>query len=382
MHQRIRYSTSFSVALFFLLALTVSCAPKFEPTPVATLAKTTIPAATFTPEIPTETATEIPMIDTPTPNPDSYPNGHASAWPVYTLAAKLPDSPAQVHLYRQAFPAGLPGGERLTTLMKKLQITGTVSTSTGEDGAEWMSITGDSANIRLSSDDPLILIIDNASKAPQDSAPVKILSPEIRIQAAETFLDARGLLDFPYIMEPPRLSREKNQSIRIVPLLDGYPLYDYDPLNGRLLVSFNSSGEISTVYWRPLKVIAGDSVDINPAAVAWDQFVSGKKPTKQGIGKCWQTMVFDPSEPNATAGILNFDSACVSWGGGENRPYSAATIDEVKLVYFASDLSLGMSPFAFPADSPVRAVFPMWQFSGTTSDKRELIVLWPAMLEH
>lgn len=374
MRQRIRYSTSFNVALFFLLVLTVSCAPKLEPTQVANHATTTTTAVTFTPEIPAETATEIPAIDTPNPDP--------STWPVYKLATRLPDSPTQLHLYTQAFPAALPGGERLAALMKKLQITGAVSTSVGEDGGSLMSITGDSANIRLWSDDPLILVIDNISKTPQNSTPVKILPPDVRAQTAKSFLDARGLLDFPYIMEPPRLSREQDQSIRIVPLLDGYPLYDDDPLNGRLLVTFDSVGEISQVVWRPLKVVPGDFVDINPATVAWDQFVNGKTPKKQGIGQCWQTMVFDPGEPNAVAGILSFDSACVNWGGGENRPYGAATINDVKLVYFASDLSLGMSPFAYPADSPVRIVFPMWQFSGTTSDKRELIVLWPAMLEH
>jgi hypothetical protein len=38
-----------------------------------------------------------------------------------------------------------------------------------------------------------------------------------------------------------------------------------------------------------------------------------------------------------------------------------------------------MSPFTFPADSPARIVYPMWQFSGTTSDEREIEVLWPAI---
>ncbi|HTX90431.1 MAG TPA: hypothetical protein VMC09_04360 [Anaerolineales bacterium] len=371
MCQRIRYSTSFGVALFFLLVLTVSCAQKLQPTQAANSAKATLPAATFTPEISTETPAGIPVTDTPNPG--------SSTWPAYNLATTLPDSPAQVHLYRQAYPAPLPGGERLAALMKKLQITGTVSTSVGEDGGSMMSITGDAVDMRLWSDDPLILVISYASKTPQSSTPEKTLPPDVRAQTARTFLDARGLLDFPYIMEPPRLSREQDQSIRIVPLLEGYPLYDYDPLNGRLLVSFDSAGEISMVIWRPLKVVPGESVDIKSAAVAWDQLVNGKMPKKQGIGQCWQAMVFDPGEADAVAGIANFDSACVNWGGGENRPYAAATIDDVELVYFASDLSLGTSPFAYPADSPARIVFPMWQFSGNTSDQRELIVLWPAI---
>jgi hypothetical protein len=67
-------------------------------------------------------------------------------------------------------------------------------------------------------------------------------------------------------------------------------------------------------------------------------------------------MTFEPNECNA---IAKLDSpACVNWGTGPNPPYDTATISEAKLVYFAHDLNLGMSPFAFPADSPVRIVFP------------------------
>ena len=189
----------------------------------------------------------------------------------------------------------------------------------------------------------------------------------------------RNLLDFPYIMEPPRLSRERDQSIRVIPLIDGYPLYDYDPLNGRLLVWFNPAGEVSAVFWRPLKLVAGDSVNIQPAAVAWENFVRGDTPQGNGTGQCWQAMTFDPDESNASA-KLDFP-ACVSWATGPNPPYDSATINDVKLVYFAHDLSLGMSPFAFPADSPARVVFPMWQFSGVTSDGRDVVVLWPAIQE-
>ena len=371
MRQRIRYAISFSVALFCLFVLATACAPKSNPTqaldPVA---------ATFTPDVPAMTVTELPVTDTPTQD--------VSAWPVYTLATKLPDSPSQVRLYRQTMPAGLPSGERLAALMKQLKISGAVSTNTDESGGLTMSITDGAGSVRLSADDPLILVIETGVKTPENGAPLKVLPPDVRAQIAKTFLDARGLLDFPYIMEPPGLSRERDQSIRIVPLLDGYPLYDYDPLNGRLLVAFDAAGEISTVFWRPLKVVMGDFTNLAPAATAWDQLVNGKTPRQGVLGQCWQAMVFDPGEPYGVAGTFAPTSVptCVSWGAGAIRPYAAATITDVKLVYFANDLSLGMSPFAFPADSPVRVVFPMWQFSGVTSDKRELVVLWPAMLEH
>jgi hypothetical protein len=148
-----------------------------------------------------------------------------------------------------------------------------------------------------------------------------------------------------------------------------------------LLVLFNPAGEISVIAWRPLKLTAGDLVNIMPATVVWEQLVNGDIPAGGDTGQCWQATVFNPNDPYGLAGPL-YSTACVSHGSGPIPSYNAATIDQVDLVYFAHDLSLGMSPFAFAADSPARAVFPMWQFSGTTNDGRELIVLWPAIQAH
>jgi hypothetical protein len=141
---------------------------------------------------------------------------------------------------------------------------------------------------------------------------------------------------------------------------------------------FNSAGKVSSVFWRPLKLVAGNFVDIVPASTAWDQFVKGDVPKQKALGQCWQATLFDPAEPYGVAGPVN-SPGCVNWGSGPNRPYTSATISGVRLVFFAADLSLGMSPFAYAADSPARIVFPMWEFSGTTNDKRELLVLWPAI---
>ena len=346
MHKSIRYSIGSTVVLIFLLIGTFACTPKPEPTPVE------------------ERATDTP--------------GPKSDWPVYTLKTELPDSPAQMPLYRQTVPAGLPNEEQLAGLMARLKITGTASTRTSEGGNTTMDITGDAGSVMLDSVDPLIIVL-NTSQTSGDGTSVKIVPPNERAQIAGEFLKARGLLDFPYLIEPPRLSRDHDRAIRIVPLIDGYSLYDYDPLNGRLLVWFNSAGKISSVFWRPLKLAAGALVDIQPAARAWEKFAGGNTPQGNGTGQCWQGMTFDSNEPNASAAVTT--PSCVSWGAGVNRPYDAADINEVSLVYFANDLSLGMSPFAYPADSSARDVFPMWQFSGVTSDGRELVVLWPAILE-
>jgi hypothetical protein len=359
MHKNILHQSKFLFVTIILLSAIVACEPKSDKanSPEPLVINTTQSTA----------SNNILVTDTPTSKLDL---------PAYTLNAKLPDSPAQMLLYKQVVPAGLPNDKQLADLMAQLKITGTVSTSTSEAGNSTMNITGNTGSIMLDSIDPLIMVL-NISQTSDSGTPTKTLSPDERIQAAETFLKTRNLLDFPYIMEPPRLSRDRDRAIRIVPLIDGYPLYDYDPLNGRLLVWFNSAGEVSSVFWRPLKIIASNPVNIQPASTAWNQFVSGNIPKTNGIGQCWQIMTFDPNEPNATVQVTS--PSCVSWGAGENHPYNAATINEAKLVYFAQDLSLGMSPFAFPDDSPARDVFPMWQFSGVTSDGRELSILLPAI---
>jgi LysM repeat protein len=435
MHKRIRYLISFTAAILFLSAATVACTPRSAPTRAAGGAESASAANPIT-QAPMTTNTELPIIgnsqtDSPSPAAEyivkagdtcnSIADEHnisvesfietnklapdcrnlfidqklivpaigndlpvtdtpspKSTWPVYTLAAELPNSPTQARLYTQKVPAGLPNEQSLAALMEQLKMTGTASTRTSEAGDTTMDITGDTGSVMLDSVDPLIMVL-NTSQTSDGGTSARILSPSERVQAAEAFLKARDLLDFPYTMEPPRLSRDRDHAIRIVPLIDGYSLYDYDPLNGRLLVWFNSAGEVSSIFWRPLKTIAGDLVDIQSAPAAWNQFVSGDTPKKNGSGQCWQIMTFDPNEPNANAEVS--PPSCVGWGSGANRSYDAATINEVKLVYFANDLSLGMSPFAYPADSPAREIFPMWQFSGVTSDGRDLVVLWPAIVE-
>lgn len=360
MSKEIRSSTSLRLIFCIVMIAVAACTASSNPS-------TNVPVATATEVKPNNH--QLSVTNTP---------GSQTTWPVYTLETELPNSPSQLRLYSQVVPAELPDEQRLAALMEQLKITGTVSTQITEAGDSELSVIDERGSFRLTSDDPFLLIIENSPHTQVSDTPLKELSPEFRIQSAEAFLSERGLLNFPYVMEIPRLSRERDQVVRVVPLVDGYPLYDYDPLNGRLLVWFNSTGEISMVFWRPLKLVARDMVDIVPADVAWDQLVAGDTPKSDAIGQCWQVTIFDPNEPYGMASAIN-SPACVNWSSGPYGPFAAASINEVSLVYFAHDLSLGMSPFAFPTDSQANVVFPMWQFSGTTNDERDLVVLWPAI---
>lgn len=299
-------------------------------------------------------------------------------WPEYVLVGVLPDSPTEVRVYSQVVPEHLPETGQLAGLWDQLQVTGTLSSRAGEAGDRVVTMEGDSGSAMVWSADPLMVTLQTGADLPTGQAPTPSLPVDERAKIAEGFLEARGLLDFPYRVEAPYLSRNRDSAVRIVPLIDGIPLADYDSLNGRLLVEFNAKDEVSVVYWRPLKLEPGEMTAVIPAATAWEQLKAGSAPSGSQVGQCWQTSVLDPDEPYGVASPLN-QNACVNYMSGPIERYSGATISKVELVYFASDLSLGMSPFALPADSTGRIVYPLWRFTGMTNDGRLVEVLWPAM---
>lgn len=313
-----------------------------------------------------------------TPESTLLPTAEAPAdWPVYTLATELPASPAQLRLYMQVHPAPLPGVDQLAPLLEQLRITGRPSMHTSEAGNPEAWFEGEQGTVRISSLDPPTFTLQTNAGMPTSGEPQVIVPSDTRAAIAEAFLDERGLLDFAYRLEPPTLSPIGHRAIRVVPLIDGVPLNDYNALNGRLMLIFNET-DVSYVSWLPLKLTAHGMAGVIPAAQAWDELVSGQTPTRQAPGQCWQALVFGPDDPLGAAVPIG-DERCVSYSAGPIKPFMAATIDKAELVYFARDLSQGASFDAYPADSPARLVFPMWQFAGATNDERSLEVLWPAM---
>lgn len=343
-----------------------ACTSGIEPTPAG---MAILPAAS-------PSATRLAQASpTPAP-PEATPSDRLPGWPLYTLQTELPAAPAEMRLYRQIGPVGMAAEEETNKLMAQLKVSGERSAQTGEAGPDMLKISGEQGTLLVFSAQPPSFSWF-LSPSVSSEQPVS-LSPQERAAAAESFLQTRGLLNFPYLLEPPRLSRERERAVRIVPLIDGCRLYDYDPLNGRLLVLFDPEGRISAVFWRPLQLEAGEMVKIRPAAQAWTEFQRGELPAASGIGQCWQVTTFDPSRADAIAQTTL--PGCVTSGLTTQPDYQAATVNAVELVYFAYDLNAGMSPFSFPPDSPARSVFPMWQFSGVTQDGRELEILWPAIL--
>lgn len=350
MYKRIKSSINLSIILYIVTIATIACTQNSNPNTMTV----DVTATALTPAIPSSTSTP----------------SQKTEQPVYTLKAELPDSPSQLRIYKQVpLTRELPDEERLKTIMKQLQISGTVTRDDRHVEVTW----NPGYVFSLSSYDPFILYIQNGSIEPSK------LSLDVRIQTAETFLKAGGLLDFPYLMEPPR-SRQRDYAIRVAPLIDGYPLYDYNALNGRLLIIFDSAGQVDRVTWRALKIAPVDVVDVVPAAVAWEQLVKGEFPMGNAIGQCWEGDVLDPITGKVTYIRSNSKAQCSHYGGTPTH-YTAATINEVKIVYFAYDIGLngGVSLFGCPEDFPDLNVFPMWQFSGTTSDGRDLIIIWPAI---
>lgn len=303
-----------------------------------------------------------------------------ATWPEYTLAGELPSSPSEVRIYVQTVAQRLPATDELMGLWTQLDITGTLTSRASESGDRMVTIEGKEGSAWVWSADPLMFTLQKGTDTPVGPLPTPSLSVEERAQKAEAFLESRNLLDFPYRVEAPYLSRNRNSAVRIVPLIDGIPLTDYDSLNGRLLVEFNAKDEVSVVYWRPLKLEPGEMAEVIPAKTAWEQLKAGSTPSGSQVGHCWQASVLDPSDVSGVASPLNLN-ACVNYMSGPNQRYSGATISKIELVYFARDLSLGSSPFGASADSPDRLVFPLWRFTGTTDDGRLVEILWPALAQ-
>lgn len=361
-------------ALTVAATVVAACAPLETPAQPPADAQTPQPSTEAAPPTATAAPTERPP--TEIAEPSATPTEFVG-WPDYVLDTALPEAPTEVRVYIQTLAEKLPPQEELAPLWDRLLITGTVSSRMDEAGDRVFSIEGQAGNVTVWSTSPLMLTLQNGTNMIAGPQPEPGLPLDARERLATDFLNARGLLDFSYRMEAPLLSRNRENAIRVVPLIDDIPVADYDALNGRLLVEFSKQDEVAVVFWRPLSLAPGDPVAVTPAETAWEQLRSGAVPDVDLPGQCWQTSVLDPDDPLSFASPLN-DGACVGYLSGPTRRYAGATITHVELVYFARDLMLGMSPFAFPEDSPTRLVTPMWQFTGVTDDGRDVQILWPA----
>ncbi|HUN23298.1 MAG TPA: hypothetical protein PK299_09230 [Anaerolineales bacterium] len=332
-------------------------------------------------------ATTQPLPAAPTaayelPTDNNTPTAQPGAdWPQFTLSATLagalPSAPAELPLYRQAMPDALPSPAELDAVLAQLKVTGEVAESFGEANDRTILVTEGGNSLRLVSTDPLNMVLAMGEE-PLDAQQVNLPIQE-RAQSADTFLKERQLLNFPYRLEVPNFSREAGRAIRVVPLLDGVPLYDFDPLNGRMLVLFNAEGAVSSVFWRALKLNPNGTAKLKTAEQVWQEIQAGQIPSA-GEGRCWQVGIYDPSQEFPVFTPIS-PQPCVTYSSGAVSAFGAATIDRFEWVYFAYDLNLGMSESAFPADSPARLVFPLWRLVGTTDDGRQVEVLWQALAD-
>jgi hypothetical protein len=319
-------------------------------------------------------AYELPTDNTPTAQP-------GTAWPQFTLSAMLagalPSAPVELPLYRQVTPEPLPSTAELEGVLTRLKIAGEVTEYVGEANDRTILVTAGNNSLSLVFANPLNFVLAVGDE-PANLTQINLPIPE-RAQAADTFLKERQLLDFSYRLEVPNFSREAGRAMRVVPLLEGVPLYDFDPLNGRMLVLFNADGAVSSVFWRALKLIPHGTTKLKTAEQAWQEIQAGQIPN-QGEGRCWQVGIYDSKQEFPVFTPIS-PQPCVTYSSGPVSAFGAATFDRFELVYFAFDLNLGMSESAFPADSPARLVFPVWRLVGTTDDGRQVELLWQAIAD-
>ena len=298
--------------------------------------------------VPDHTATPVDL-PTPTPEPVSLPavpaNGF-STFPnvTFSFANALPTSPAQLTLYQQR-PEGTLSEETVRQMAAQMGVNGSVTTYPGEGGDTIYNV----------SDGTLDMIFygfpDQFTYGPSTYTPSTLTDPlpfDQRVAIAEDFLNAHGLLDYPYRAEP---SETDPHGVRFVELLDGIPLvYGIGKNPGlieRINISIRPDGKISSLFHSHHHYQALDSYPILTAEQAWTRLTAPNAETRSRYAilaapMSWTRAGTDPTE--VLTGYLNNENGDATFYADDGRTLTLLDI---------------------PADMPL---YPVLEIRGTVTE--------------
>ena len=284
----------------------------------------------------------------------------------FSLRAELPAGPAQAPIYRQLPIDTSFDADRASKVAAQLGVTGEVSSYIGEGGETVYEVSGGGSQIFVSSDSPLVFSY-SANGEPIAGPPSTLFPFEERARSATEFLQAHHLLDFQFLVEPATGSNFDSFSVRIATLLPGGRLYENDGRTPRIWVVIDETASVWHVFYQTLNLRSLGEYPLRPAATIWED-LTGNTPL---YGASYRIIDQTTGETLSTRGRSPLP-------GESEVPVEISldrvTVEQVELVYFASDFR-GHSVNAFPADSPVRLVQPMWRFAGHLDDGNEFELL-------
>lgn len=288
------------------------------------------------------------------------------------LRAELPQGPAQAPIYVQVPTDTTLDPDRASKVAAQLGITGEVSSYVGEGGETVFDVSDGRRQIFVFSDSPLVFTY-SANGEPVTGPPATLYSFEERARSAIEFLQAHHLLGFDFMVEPATGSNFDDFSVRVATLLPSGKLYENDSQNPRIWVVVDETASVWHVVYHTLNLRPLGEYPLLPAAAVWED-LAGSPPL---YGVSYRIVDEVTGQTLSTGGSIPLP--------GETEeavvlPLERAAVEQGELVYFAFDFR-GHSVNAFPADSPVRIVQPMWRFAGHLQNGHEFELLARAM-EH
>ena len=282
------------------------------------------------------------------------------------LRAELPLEPAQAPIYMQLPIDTTLDADRASKVSGQLEVTGEASSYIGEGGETVYEVSDGEGQVFVFSDSPLVFTYIANSK-PIAAPPSRLYSFEERARSATEFLLGHHLLEFDFLVEPATGSNFDAFSVRIAALLPGGKLYENDGRNPRIHVVIDETGGVSHVFYQTLNLRPLGEYPVRPAAGVWEDVIDNSPL----YGATYRIVDQATGETLSTGGEIPLP-------GETEEPvvfsHEPATLEQVELVYFAFDFR-GHSVNAYPADSPVRVVQPMWRFAGHLDNGHEFELL-------
>jgi hypothetical protein len=212
-----------------------------------------------------------------TPASSATPKPAASATPLIQptqslplLKAALPDGPEAVPAYIQTAPGELLTPQNALEMAERLGVKGVLYQYTGEGGNPTYTVSDGASSVLFFGATNAEFTYFSTYAEENDSAEMPF-AEQSRI--AEEWLKSRGLLDFPYRIEPVLTN---TSAVSFVPLLESGSLFidnQYDP---PIHVTLTRAGQVTQVIYRPLHFKTTATASIRPAEQAWADILAAK----------------------------------------------------------------------------------------------------------
>lgn len=189
----------------------------------------------------------------------------------WTLNADLPSAPDKLMIYRQKPETELTV-ESASTAAAQLGVVGEVyQPEWSSDFIPVLEVIDASTRITFThSVNHFDLIPDNGRVLEQHGA---LLPLQERAATLEEYLKRLGLLTFPYRIEEGLMYPT---TLRVVRLVDGYPLEDFNPFDPWLWAKTSPQNKVSEVTSHTFEMSPIAEYPVISASQAWDDLINGR----------------------------------------------------------------------------------------------------------